>query len=74
MVARIGAWVELNFWQMAVRVLSGARPIQRVLSHAADNLEDQPLTAFMPNGWVIALSGWLAGLIVGLALSIWWLG
>lgn len=73
MVARIGEWIELSFWQLLVRVLSGARPLSHGLAKAQQSIEAQPLTRFLPNGWFIALSGWLLGLALGIALAIWWL-
>ncbi|MEX2144251.1 MAG: hypothetical protein WD740_06625 [Anaerolineales bacterium] len=73
MVVRIGSWIELSFWHLVVRVLSGMRPLGRGLSRAKNALADAPLTSFMPNGWVLALSGWLCGLMLGIALAIWWL-
>ncbi len=68
--ARIGEWVELSFWQLAVRVLSTARPISHGLNNARELVESQPVTRFMPNGWVIAAAGW----IVGLAAALWLAG
>lgn len=68
MVARIGAWVELSFWQAAVRVLSAARPVSHGWSTARDVVESQPALLFMPKGWVIAVSGWILGLVVGIAI------
>ncbi|HKY79006.1 MAG TPA: hypothetical protein VJ182_03340, partial [Anaerolineales bacterium] len=51
MVTRIGAWIELSFWQMAVRVLSGVRPLSRGMAQAKTALDAEPLTRFLPNGW-----------------------
>lgn len=73
MVARIGAWVELSFWQGAVRVLSTARPVSRGWSKARHTLEAQPALQFMPKGWVLAVSGWVLGLIAGVTVVIWWM-
>lgn len=72
MVTRISAWIELSFWQLAVRVLSGVQPLRHGMAQAKPALEAQPMTQFLPNGWVLAISGWLLGLVVGLALAGWW--
>lgn len=72
MVMRIGAWIELSFWQVAVGVLSGIRPLQHGVAKAKTALEAQPVTQFLPNGWVLAISGWLLGLLAGLIVSSWW--
>jgi hypothetical protein len=66
MVSRISAWVELSFWQLAVRVLSTARPLSHGIAHTRELIERQPATRFMPRGWVIAGAGWLLGLAAGL--------
>lgn len=66
--ARISEWVELSFWQLAVRVLTRARPLSHGISHTREIVEGQPLTRFMPNGWLIAGAGWVIGLAVGLWL------
>lgn len=71
MRARIASWVELSFWQAAVRVLSAARPISRGWSKARDALESQPALQFMPKGWVSAVTGWVMGLAAGIALVMW---
>jgi len=71
MVMRIGSWIELSFWQLAVRVLSGIRPLSHSMSQAKTMLEAQPLTRFLPQGWVLALSGWMLGLVLGIALATW---
>ena len=67
MIARFGEWIELSFWQMAVRLLSGLRPLGHGLAQAKASQETQPAIAFLPKGWVIALSGWLLGLMLGVA-------
>lgn len=72
MVTRVGAWIELSFWQLVVRVLSGVRPFSHGMAQTKTALEAQPLTSFLPNGWVLAISGWLLGLAVGLTLANWW--
>jgi hypothetical protein len=72
MVTRVSAWIELSFWQLAVRVLSGVRPLRHGMAQAKTVLEAQPMTQFLPKGWVLAISGWLLGLVVGLALAGWW--
>jgi hypothetical protein len=69
MVSRISAWVELSFWQLAVRVLSTARPLSHRIAHTREIIERQPATRFMPHGWVIAGAGWLLGLAAGLWLA-----
>jgi hypothetical protein len=73
MVMRIGSWIELSFWQLVVRVLSGVRPLSHGLARAKDVIEDQPLTRFMPNGWLLALNGWVFGLVLGILMAGWWL-
>lgn len=72
MVARISTWIELSFWQMVVRLLSGIRPLRSRMTQAKTALETQSLTQLLPNGWVIALAGWLLGLVVGLAFASGW--
>jgi hypothetical protein len=42
------------------------------MAQAKTVLEAQPMTQFLPKGWVLAICGWLLGLVVGLALAGWW--
>jgi hypothetical protein len=72
MVARISTWIDLSFWQMVVRLLSGIRPLRSGMTQAKTALETQSLTQFLPNGWVIAIAGWLLGLVLGLAVAGGW--
>lgn len=72
MVARIGALIELSFWQLAVRVLSGVRPVRHGLSKTKTAIEALPAVRFLPNGWVLAASGWVLGLALGISLAIIW--
>ncbi|MEX2162359.1 MAG: hypothetical protein WD751_10665 [Anaerolineales bacterium] len=72
MVARFGEWIELSFWQTVVRILSTARPLSHGLIQAKTLVEAQPAMAFLPQGWVIAVSGWALGLVLGIGLA-WWL-
>ncbi len=71
MFATISNWIELNFWQLAVQALSKARPLSSRALRAAHgfevqrSIEAQPLLRALRNPRVIALSGWLLGLILG---------
>lgn len=38
MLAQIGEWIELNFWQLAVHALSKARPLSWRASDAVRNV------------------------------------
>jgi hypothetical protein len=67
--ARLSEWFELSFWQIAVRVLTTARPLSHGLAHTRELIEGQPATQFLPHGWVTAGAGWLLGLVVGLWMA-----
>ncbi len=75
MFAHIGNWIELNFWQLAVQALSKARPLSAQVLRAARGFEVQrsfkarSLPRAFRNGWVIAASGWLLGLILGFLIA-----
>lgn len=71
MVARIGEWIELSFWQIAVRVLSGARPFSHSLQKIQHSLSTRPFWLILTNGWLIAATGWVLGLILGIIISGW---
>jgi hypothetical protein len=81
MFAQIGNWIELNFWQLAVQALSKARPLSAQVLRAANGFEKlskgkqlsfeaRPLPRAFRNGWIIAGSGWLLGLILGFLFAI----
>ncbi len=76
MIAQISNWIELNFWQLAVQALSKARPLSWRALRAAHGFEVQhsfearPLLRALRNQWVIALGGWLLGLILGFLFAI----
>jgi hypothetical protein len=69
---RVGQWVELGFWQVAVRLLSGVRPLQPLVSRAARCLEDSPLPRRLPWNPILAIGGWLLGLGLGYLAAQWW--
>lgn len=69
MVARIGQWIELSFWQAVVRVLSGARPLSHGLQKIQHSIAAQPFGRIFSNGWMLAATGWLLGLILGIWLA-----
>jgi hypothetical protein len=71
MVARIGEWIELSFWQMAVRVLSGARPFSHGLQKVQHSIALRPIARVFANGWLIAGAGWVIGLILGIMIAGW---
>lgn len=71
MVARIGEWIELNFWQIAVRVLSGARPFSYRVKTIQHSLNARLIGHVMSNGWVIAATGWVLGLVLGIWFAGW---
>lgn len=72
MTARIGAWIELNFWKLAVGVLSQARPMSHRLLRTQEILESRPAVQFLPRGWTLPGAGWAIGFVAGLWLaSIW---
>jgi hypothetical protein len=69
MIAQIGNWIELSFWQIAVRTLSGLRPLSGRIAKAKQIIEAQPAPRILRNGWLIAIGGWGFGLILGLVLA-----
>lgn len=71
MVARISEWIELSFWQVVVRVLSGARPLSHGLQKVQQSAAVQPIAKIISNGWAIAGLGWILGLILGIWLTGW---
>ena len=71
MVARIGEWIELSLWQVAVRVLSGARPFSHGFHKIQHFIAARPTVRVMANGWVLAASGWVLGLILGILITGW---
>jgi hypothetical protein len=82
MLAQIGQWIELNFWQLAVLALSKTRPLSSRALRAAHSIKTQHSVEVRPlahaiaglragNPYAIALSGWLLGLVLGLFLSAW---
>jgi hypothetical protein len=71
MVARIGEWIELSFWQIAVRVLSGARPLSHGWQKIQHSIETRPIGRVFSNGWVIAGAGWVLGMIIGIWITGW---
>jgi len=82
MLVQIGNWIELNFWQLAVQALSKARPLSsralravhgfeaKVSAGNPHSIETQPLLRAFRNPRLIALSGWLLGLILGFLFAI----
>lgn len=70
---RIAEWVELGFWQAAVRLLSRARPLRPLVSKAAKALDEQNLARRLPWKPILAASGWLCGLLIGYLVAVWWL-
>jgi hypothetical protein len=71
MVARIGEWIELSFWQIAVRILSGARPLSHGLHKVQQAVASQPIFRIFSKGWLIAGAGWIVGLIFGIMIAGW---
>lgn len=70
MIAQIGHWIELSFWQVAVRALSGLRPLSGRITKAKQIIEAQPAPRALRSGWLIAVGGWAVGLILGLGLAV----
>lgn len=82
MIATISNWIELNFWQLAVQALSKARPLSaralrvahgfeaKVSAGNLRSIEAQPLLRAIRNPRILALSGWLLGLILGFLFAI----
>lgn len=71
MVTRIGEWIELSFWQIAVRVLSGARPFSHGLHKVQHSVAKRAAGRLVSNIWVICGAGWLIGLLLGIWLAGW---
>jgi len=71
MVARIGEWIELSFWHLTVRVLSGARPFSHGLQRIQHSITARPIQNVFSNAWLIAGAGWMLGLILGIVISGW---
>ena len=69
---RVGAWVELGFWQVAVKLLSSVRPLQPLVSRAAHALDEAPLPRRLPWNTILAVGGWLLGLGLGYVAAAWW--
>ncbi|MEX1071526.1 MAG: hypothetical protein WEC37_02775 [Anaerolineales bacterium] len=72
MIVQIGNWIELSFWQIAVRALSGLRPLSGRIAQAKQIIESQPASRALRNGSAIAVSGWLLGLGLGFAFAFIW--
>ena len=67
MIAEIGNKLELTFWQLAAQAMSKARPLSTRILRAAKFSEGKPqplLRAIRPE-WIIAVGGWLLGLVLG---------
>jgi len=77
MLAQISHWVELSFWQLAVGTLTKARPLKSHLVQVTHSIKIQqfidpsPFARAIRSGWLIALSGWLLGLVLGISLAVW---
>ncbi|HLD94242.1 MAG TPA: hypothetical protein VI703_08605 [Anaerolineales bacterium] len=71
MVARIGAWIELSFWRVGVHVLSGARPFSHTLQKIHKFVVTRPIFHFFAKTWIIASSGWVLGLFLGIVIAFW---
>ena len=69
---RVGEWVELGFWQIAVKLLSGVRPLQPLVSRAAHALDQAPLPRRLPWTPILTVCGWLLGLGLGYLVALWW--
>lgn len=66
---RAGQWIELGFWRLAVKLLSGARPFSGLISKAATYVEAHPLPRRLPIDGIVALAGWACGLALGYLLA-----
>lgn len=66
---RVADWIELGFWQLVVKLLSGARPFSGLISKAAIYVEEHPLPRRWPLDGLVALLGWACGLALGLWLA-----
>jgi hypothetical protein len=71
MTARLAQWIELGFWQIAVRVLSGVRPLSHGMQLIQHSMATRPIGRLMAKGWVIAGTGWLLGLVLGILIASW---
>lgn len=71
MVGRLSEWIELSFWQIAVRVLSSARPFSHGLQKVQQSAVMQPIRGLLSRGWAIAAAGWTLGLILGIWIAGW---
>lgn len=77
MLAQISHWVELSFWQLAIGTLSKARPLGSQILQAKhfiaaqQFIDAEPFSRAIRSGWLIALSGWLLGLVLGISLAVW---
>lgn len=71
MAARISEWIELSFWQVVVRILSGERPLSHGLHKIQQSVAVQPIARIISSGWSIAAMGWILGLILGILLAGW---
>lgn len=71
MIGQIGYWIELSFWQLVVRLLTEARPLSAKLNKARSLVAAQPMPRFLRDSKMIALSGWLLGLLLGFLLAFW---
>jgi hypothetical protein len=70
MIAQIGNWIELSFWQIAVRALSSLRPLSGRIAKAKQIIDAQPAPRALRNGWLIAIGGWVLGLILGILIAV----
>ena len=71
MIGQVSNWLELNFWQLAAHAMSKSPPLSaRLLGAAQDfkarhSIEALPLQRAVRPQWLIPLSGWLLGLVLG---------
>ncbi|MCW5876567.1 MAG: hypothetical protein KIS85_06755 [Anaerolineales bacterium] len=71
MGTRISHWLELNFWQLTVRLLSGVRPLSRGLQQTGQSLAAVQPVGWLPRGWALGLIAWALGFAAGMLLA-WW--
>ena len=77
MIGQVGNWLELSFWQLAAQVMSKARPLSGRVLRAAKLFKEKPLSiearplrpAVRPQ-WMVALSGWLLGMVLGYLIAV----
>jgi hypothetical protein len=69
-IAQIGNWIELSFWQIAVRALSSLRPLSGRITKAKQIIDAQPAPRALRSGWLIAIGGWVLGLILGIVIAV----